>query len=72
MQREKKIPDKPRFDYVTQTAYKFLLECGYTKFPISPYDVIDELKDYVVCLVEGKESNEIRRPFSLAQAKGGR
>lgn len=69
MQREKKIPDKPRFDYVTQTAYKFLLECGYSRFPISPYDVLEELRDYVVCLPWSKAKKELnsKDPFHLRQ-----
>ncbi len=71
MPRKKKIPDKPRFDYVTQTAYKFLLECGYTRFPISPYDVLDELKDYVVCLPwsDAKKVMKSNDPFHLRQLK---
>ncbi|MCD7762781.1 MAG: ImmA/IrrE family metallo-endopeptidase [Lachnospiraceae bacterium] len=71
MPREKKIPDKPRFDFVTQTAYKFLLECGYTRFPISPYDVLDELKDYVVCLPWSKAKKVMKSedPFHLRQQK---
>ena len=69
MPREKKIPDKPRFDYVTQTAYKFLLECGYTRFPISPYDVLDERKDDVVCLPWSKARKVLKSedPFHLRQ-----
>lgn len=69
MQREKKIPDKPRFEYVTQTAYKFLLECGYSRFPISPYDVLDELKDYVVCLPWSKAKVVMKTedPFHMRQ-----
>ena len=71
MQREKKIPDKPRFEYVTQTAYKFLLECGYSRFPISPYDVLNELKDYVVCLPWSKAKTVLKAddPFHLRQLK---
>lgn len=71
MQREKKIPDRPRFDYVTQTAYKFLLECGYTTFPISPFDVLDELKDYVICLPwsEAKRIFKSDDPFHLRKIK---
>lgn len=71
MLREKKIPDKPRFNYVTQTAYKFLLECGYSRFPISPYDVLDELKDYVVCLPWSKAKKILKSedPFHLRQLK---
>jgi Zn-dependent peptidase ImmA (M78 family) len=71
MPREKKIPDKPRFDYVTQTAYKFLLECGYTRFPISPYDVLEELKDYVVCLPWSKARKVLKSddPFHLRKLK---
>ena len=69
MPREKKIPDKPRFDYVTQSAYKFLLECGYTKFPIFPYDVLDELEDYVECLPwsKAKKVFQSEDPFHLRQ-----
>lgn len=69
MLREKKIPEKPRFDFVTQTAYKFLLECGYSRFPISPYDVLDELGDYVVCLpwTEAKKVMKSEDPFHLRQ-----
>lgn len=71
MLKKKKIPDKPRFDYVTQTAYKFLLECGYTKFPISPYDVLDELKDYVECIPwsDAKKVMKSEDPFHLRQIK---
>ena len=69
MQRKKRIPDKPRFNYVTQTAYRFLLECGYTRFPISPYDVLDELSEYVVCLPWSKAKKVMRSedPFHLRQ-----
>ena len=69
MPREKKIPEKPRFDFVTQTAYKFLLECGYSRFPVSPYDVLDELGDCVVCLpwTEAKKVMKSEDPFHLRQ-----
>lgn len=67
MPRENKIPEKPRFEFVTQTAYRFLLECGYTTFPISPWDVLDELKDYVSCLPWSKAKQEFKTddPFHL-------
>ena len=54
---------------MTQTAYKFLLECGYTRFPISPYDVLDELKDDVVCLPWSKARKVLKSedPFHLRQ-----
>ena len=56
---------------MTQTAYKFLLECGYTRFPISPYDILDELKDYVVCLPwsTAKKVMKSEDPFHLRQLK---
>lgn len=50
MLREKRIPTKPRFDYVTQKAYEFLLECGFSRFPISPFEVLEQLSDQVICL----------------------
>lgn len=67
MQR-KKIPDSPRFDFVTKKAYEFLLECGYTKFPISPYEVLKELDD-VVCLPwsEARKIFKSDDPFHLRQ-----
>ena len=71
MPREKRIPDKPRFDLVTQTAYKFLLELGYSRFPISPYDVLVELKEYVECLSWSEAKRVLRNedPFHLHQLK---
>lgn len=50
MQRGKKIPTKPRFDYVTKTAYEFLLEYGYDRFPISPFKVLEDISEHVRCL----------------------
>lgn len=50
MQRGKKIPNEPRFNFVTETAYDFLLEYGYDRFPISPFKVLEDLSDHVVCL----------------------
>ncbi len=69
MQRKKKIPDSPRFSFVTKTAYEFLLECGYEKFPISPYDVLDEMKEYVTCLPWSEAQKILRSddPFHLKQ-----
>ena len=67
MPREKKIPSKPRFEFVTQTAYRCLLEWGYTKFPISPYDVLSNLEDYVSCIswTEAKSLWGQEDPFHL-------
>lgn len=69
MQRGKRIPDSPRFDYVTKMAYVFLLECGYNKFPISPYDVLKELEEYVTCLPwsEARKILKSDDPFHLRQ-----
>lgn len=57
---EKEIPKEPRFDYATQTAYRCLLEWGFTKFPISPFDVLKEIKDFVVCLPWSEARNVLR------------
>lgn len=48
--RENKVPSEPRFSYVTEKAYDFLLEYGYNHFPISPFQVLDDLSDFVTCL----------------------
>ena len=71
MPREKRIPTNPRFDFVTKTAYDFLLECGYSRFPISPFDVLKQLEDYLECLPwsEAKKILKSDDPFHLRQQK---
>lgn len=71
LQRESKIPTKPRFDFVTEKAYDFLLEYGYNSFPISPFKVIEDLSDYVVCLPwsEAKKTLDASDPFHLRETK---
>ncbi len=48
--RENRVPSEPRFTFVTEKAYDFLLEYGYDHFPISPFQVLDDLSDFVTCL----------------------
>lgn len=69
LQREKTIPKKPRFDYVTQKAYDFLLEYGYNRFPINPFKVLEDLSDYVICLPwsEAKKVLKTKDPFHLKE-----
>lgn len=50
MQERKRIPSKPRFDYVTKKAYELLFELGYDKFPITAEQVLEDLSDFIVCL----------------------
>lgn len=71
MQRGKKIPEKPRFNFVTKMAYEFLLECGYSTFPISPYDVLNELNEKVVCLSwsDARKILNTDDPFHLMKLK---
>ena len=67
MQKEKRIPDKPRFQFVTETAYNFLLEYGYDRFPISSFKVLEDLSDFVICLSWSKAKSmfNIEDPFHL-------
>jgi Zn-dependent peptidase ImmA (M78 family)/predicted amidophosphoribosyltransferase len=65
--RENKIPINPRFSYVTGKAYDFLLEYGYNRFPISPFQVLEDLSDFVACLPwsEAKRIFKSSDPFHL-------
>ena len=69
LQRENKIPTKPRFNFVTDTAYDFLLEYGYNKFPISPFKVLEDLSEYVSCIPwsEAKKVLKSSDPFHLTE-----
>ena len=68
-QREKTIPKKPRFGYVTKIAYDFLLELGYNKFPIEPFKVFEDLSEYVTCLPWSEARNTLKSkdPFHLKE-----
>lgn len=67
--RERTIPNKPRFGFVTEKAYEFLLEYGYSSFPISPFKVLKDLSEYVTCLPwsEAKKALGSRDPFHLRE-----
>ena len=67
--RERTIPNKPRFGFVTEKAYEFLLEYGYSSFPISPFKVLKDLSEYVTCLPwsEAKKVLHSRDPFHLRE-----
>lgn len=71
MQRGKQIPTEPRFDFVTKKAYDFLLECGYSRFPISPFEVLNDLSDIVACLPWSEARSVFRTddPFHLRQVE---
>ena len=65
--RENKVPSEPRFSYVTEKAYDFLLEYGYDHFPISPFQVLEDLSDFVTCLPwsDAKKILKSPDPFHL-------
>ena len=67
LQRENKIPSEPRFNFVTEKAYDFLLEYGYNRFPISPFQVLEDLSDFVTCLPwsDAKKILKSSDPFHL-------
>lgn len=71
MQERKKIPSKPRFDYVTKKAYELLFELGYDKFPITAEQVLEDLSDYIVCLPWSKARDILQSddPFHLRQTQ---
>ena len=68
-QREKTIPEKPRFAYVTQIAYDFLLEYGYNSFPIDSFKVLEDLSEYVICIPwsEARSILKSQDPFHLRE-----
>ncbi|HHV13960.1 MAG TPA: ImmA/IrrE family metallo-endopeptidase [Clostridiales bacterium] len=70
-QRENRIPTEPRFNFVTEKAYSFILEYGYNRFPIYPFKVLEDLSDYVVCLPwsEAKKILKSSDPFHLRETK---
>lgn len=70
-QRENRIPSEPRFNFVTEKAYDFLLEYGYNSFPISPFNVVEDLADFVVCLPWSEAKNTLKSsdPFHLRETK---
>lgn len=69
MQERKKIPSKPRFDYVTKKAYDLLFELGYNKFPITAEQVLNDLSDFIVCLPWSKAREVLKSddPFHLRE-----
>lgn len=71
MQERKRIPSKPRFDYVTKKAYDLLFELGYDKFPITAEQVLSDLSDFIVCLPWSKARTILQTddPFHLRQTQ---
>lgn len=71
MQERKRIPSKPRFDYVTKKAYDLLFELGYDKFPITAEQVLEDLSDFIVCLPWSKAREVLKSddPFHLHETK---
>lgn len=60
-----KIPYRPRFDFVTDTAYAMLIEMGYDRFPISPFKVLEDMSDYITVLTWSKAREFFKVPDPL-------
>ena len=69
MQGRKKIPNKPRFEYVAKKAYDLLFELGYDRFPISAEQVLSDLPGKIECLswFDAKSILDTDDPFHLRQ-----
>ena len=48
MQRKPKIPNKPRFSYVSKRAYEFSNEICITEFPVDPEKIIAQFPNWHV------------------------
>lgn len=69
LQRENRIPINPRFSYVTEKAYDFLFEYGYNRFPVSPFQVLEALSDFVACLPWSEAKKILKLPEQIEQKK---
>lgn len=69
--RENKVPHKPRFDYVTNKAYEFLIEYGYSRFPIDSFSALNNLSENVTCLSWSDARKVLKHddPFHLVELK---
>lgn len=71
MSEKRTIPSDPRFDFVRDQAYRLLLEMGFSKFPVSPWDIINEYDENIFCLSWSKARIAWGEddPFHLSQLK---
>lgn len=71
MQARRELPDKPRFQYAIDRAYSILLEIGVDRFPVSPWEVIEQWPEHIKCLSwsRAREVLNTEDPFHLHQTK---
>ena len=69
MPARKALPNKPRFDLVTNKAYDILIEMGFDRFPISPWAIIEQGPKPVQCLKwsEARDLLKSDDPFHLRE-----
>lgn len=68
MRRKRKIPDKPRYSTITRKAYQLLAELGISKFPVDPFEIIDELDNcYIAGWDDLRKTFNISDPYNLKQ-----
>ena len=70
MRRKRKIPEKPRYATITRKAYQLLAELEIAKFPIDPFEIIEQLDSlYLMAWSEAKVTTGIPDPFGLRARK---
>lgn len=70
MRRKRKIPEKPRYSTITRKAYQLLAELEIAKFPVDPFEIIEQLDNlYLMAWSELKEATGVLDPFGLKARK---
>lgn len=70
MRRKRKIPDKPRYTTTTRKAYQLLAELEIARFPVDPFEIINQLDSlYLVAWTELKENTGVPDPLELKAKK---
>ena len=69
MPSRKGIPNQPRLKYVAQKAYQLLIDMGFDRFPISPFEIIKQYPKRIICLSwsEARTILHSKDPFHLHQ-----
>lgn len=70
MRRKRRIPDKPRYATITRKAYQLLAELEIAKFPVDPFEIINQLDSlYLAAWTELKENTSDSDPLLLKVRK---
>jgi Zn-dependent peptidase ImmA (M78 family) len=69
MPKRKEIPNKARLKYAAEKAYQLLIDMGFNRFPISPFDIIKQYPKRIICLSwsEARTVLKCEDPFHLHQ-----